>query len=57
MSRSSVYLWRSGEGRDAFAVGIVILKLEGPLNIIQWVPLGERLARQAFVLAEKLKSI
>lgn len=57
MSRSSVYLRRSGEGRDAFAVGIVILKLEGPLNIIRWVPLGERLARQAFVLAEKLKSI
>ncbi len=53
MSRSSVYLPHSGEGRDAFAVGIVILKLEVPLNIIRWVPLGERLARQAFVLAER----
>lgn len=53
MSRSSVYPWSSGKGRDAFAVGIVILKLEGPLNIILLVPLGERLARQPFVLAER----
>lgn len=41
MSRSSAYPPRGGEGRDAFAVGIVILKLEGPPHIISQVPLGE----------------